>query len=294
MPWHTGTDIRKNTAANEPQLAQASRLLLNASLTASSVDTSSPACVASKTGCGPHNVVDDGRQSIEDDSLWRSALDSSCAKQWIKASFDQPYAVASFSIEYPDDPASRPSSVNQANSNTPAIPEFVFQLFPYSNNSAVNLVPIDSTSALSCLSSESWDVNRGSILDTCTLTWTDGLPIVYVGAQWTWTPVRNGSQPCQVAVMEMAMVGTGASDILQNVVDGVNSPPIDGAWLPQPPSQSQNTSSTMKTTWLGVGITLAVIAALAATVFSIRQRKLYRRKRAQRLLVDDNGFLNGM
>ncbi|KAI8617687.1 hypothetical protein BC830DRAFT_80205 [Chytriomyces sp. MP71] len=294
MPWHTGTDIR-NSSANDTQKqpAHASRLLLNAYLTASSVDTSSPACVASKTGCGPNNVIDDGRQSTDDDSLWRSALDSACAKQWIKAVFDQPYAVASFSIEYPDEPASRPPSVNQTNSNTPAVPDFVFQAFSYSNDSEVNLASIDATSALSCVSSESWDFNRSSILDICSLKWKDGSPDVFVGAQWTWTPVRNGSQPCQIAVMEILMVGTNASDIVQDAVESGSSPK-DGAWLPPPPNQSQNTSSIGASPWLGVGITLAIVAALVGTVFFIRRRNLHRRKRAQRLLADDHRFLSGM
>ncbi|KAI8607979.1 hypothetical protein BC830DRAFT_1157275 [Chytriomyces sp. MP71] len=159
-------------------------------LSASSWDTSSPACPADR--CGPQQVSSFTRSLPGNASFWQSALDATCPDQWIQATFPTEHIVQNFSIRYGS--LGRPAPAKSQNASIP------FTLFMNPDT----LASFPATQLARCTL-----VGR---LDACSLQY----PTVTHGARFAWTFDRG--PVCQVTVEEVIVLGvpsfrtTGGTD----------------------------------------------------------------------------------
>ncbi|KAJ3294664.1 hypothetical protein HDU79_010622 [Rhizoclosmatium sp. JEL0117] len=253
-------------------------ILNKAQLKASSEDTTSPGCENQK--CSVDQVF-----QINSRTAWQSAADTSCAPQWIKATLSEGHAVYSFSIQYGS--LEPPPSVNQPNSNTLVVPEFMFML----QDKAGSL--LDVTKSLACGSK----VVNGTTIDVCKISWDDTTVATAAskayGCQWTWTlSPKSAGKPCQMNIEEIILTGSVAGDGAQATsTSGPTLPlipanPSMGSGNGQTQSQSQDQATSIGAI-IGYVILALVIGAVGGILF-VRKRNLERRKRARRLLAENN------
>ncbi|KAI8827962.1 hypothetical protein BJ741DRAFT_627956 [Chytriomyces cf. hyalinus JEL632] len=261
-------------------------LIPHALLTVSSTDTTQD---CSPSNCNASNVA-----AVGQNGFWRSApqSESTCQQQWLNARFDTLRVVHSFSIQYRE--GFVPPSVVQTVSNSPVVPLFVFELTSAAWDGGV--IAVDATSALQCVSSSAYDVDRTrTVLDTCTIEWVAGLTDSgHTGARWTWKPIQSSAGLCRVAVVEMILTGSNAEDLVSSVVDKVgNTGPMYPTLPPPPPNDTRLPPAAIG------GITVGVLGFVALSIVGllclVRKRNLEKRKRARRLLADSTtaSFLMG-
>ncbi|KAJ3030626.1 UNVERIFIED_CONTAM: hypothetical protein HDU68_008379 [Siphonaria sp. JEL0065] len=267
------------------------RLMSQATLTASSTDVTSAQC--QNNMCDVHQIANDGSGKENfDHTFWQSAPDARCM----------------YGSLVP------PPSVAQDQINTPVSPQFQFILIKNDTTT------VDATSSLSCGSSTVMDGNDGTIVDTCTLSWANGIvgnvAGTAAGVQWIWTGINSqGTGVCQMNINELVLTGSDATTNGINPLDGSSSGVLgylfgpgglfgssssnSGPTLPTPPSQQG-----LPVWSIVLMIILAAVLGMVGTIIVMRRKNLKLRQNVRRLLAEervgfrpensaaDSGYLN--
>ncbi|KAJ3298255.1 hypothetical protein HDU79_011542 [Rhizoclosmatium sp. JEL0117] len=253
--------------------------LIHLSYLSSSSESHAGNCASNR--CSIDNIKQNASLDLTNHPLlWQSALDPTCANQWIYADWSNlgPFSMISFAILYGPlgfifDGSKITHNVTLTN--------------PTSGN-------VDASGMIACTLSSVNNSREMVRYDICSFQNFNGPPTVFdgmTGANFSFElAMHANASSCQMNIYEIDLYGLKNTG---NAANGPSTNPIAGAGssgtLTGNPAPSGNTSSSDLSAGAIAGIAIfSIIGLTVLSLFLIRQKNIQKRKRARRYLDLDS------